>query len=84
MDRSERFAIIERLLRSRRTVSFAELQERLEVSRPTLYRDLAYLRDRMGVPLIRDEATGNLASTRRPSATSCPACGFPPRKSTPC
>lgn len=61
MDRSERFAIIERLLRARRTVSFEELRERLEVSRPTLYRDLAYLRDRMGMPVVRDDATGNLS-----------------------
>lgn len=60
MDRSERFAIIERLLRGRRAVGFEELRERLEISRPTLYRDLAYLRDRMGVPIVRDEESGRL------------------------
>lgn len=58
MDRSERFAIIERLLCARRAVGFEELRERLEISRPTLYRDLAYLRDRMGVPLVHDRETG--------------------------
>ena len=45
MTQSERFGIIERMLLSRRSVTFAELQQRLEVSRATLHRDLRDLRD---------------------------------------
>lgn len=59
MTQSERFGIIERLLRSRRTVGFADLRDRLGVSRATLFRDLRDLRERMRVPIILDHATGN-------------------------
>ena len=54
MTQSERFGIIERLLQTRRSVGFAELQQRLGVSRATLFRDLTALRDRMNVPIIHD------------------------------
>lgn len=54
MLRPERLVRISRLLRDRRCVSFEDMRRALEVSRPTLYRDLAYLRDRMGVPLRWD------------------------------
>jgi predicted DNA-binding transcriptional regulator YafY len=59
MTQTERFGIIERLLRSRRTVGFADLRDRLGVSRATLFRDLRDLRERMRVPIILDHATGN-------------------------
>ncbi|UCV27407.1 helix-turn-helix transcriptional regulator [Ferribacterium limneticum] len=58
MTQSERFGIIERMLLSRRSVSFAELQQRLEVSRATLHRDLRDLKERMQVPIICDRDTG--------------------------
>jgi predicted DNA-binding transcriptional regulator YafY len=58
MTQSERFGIIERLLLARRSVGFAELQQRLGVSRATLFRDLTALRDRMNVPVIHDRDTG--------------------------
>ena len=58
MTKSERFGIIERMLLSRRSVSFAELQQRLEVSRATLHRDLRDLKERMHVPILCDRATG--------------------------
>lgn len=58
MTQSERFSVIERMLLSRRSVSFVDLQERLSISRATLYRDLRDLKDRMGVPVIRDCETG--------------------------
>jgi len=58
MTKSERFGIIERMLLSRRSVSFAELQQRLEVSRATLYRDIKDLRERMNVPILCDRDTG--------------------------
>jgi predicted DNA-binding transcriptional regulator YafY len=52
MDRTERFYKIELLLRSRGCVSFAALREELEVSPATLKRDLQYLRDRLGAPIV--------------------------------
>lgn len=58
MTQSERFGIIERIALSRSRVSFAELQERLGVSRATLFRDLRDLRERMHVPIIHDRDTG--------------------------
>ncbi|UCV14752.1 helix-turn-helix transcriptional regulator [Quatrionicoccus australiensis] len=58
MTKSERFGIIERMLLSRRSVSFAELQQRLEVSRATLHRDIKDLRERMNVPILCDRDTG--------------------------
>ena len=58
MTRSERFGLIERMLLSRRSVSFAELQQRLEVSRATLHRDLRDLKERMRVPIVRDRDSG--------------------------
>ena len=58
MTKSERFGIIERMLLSRRSVSFAELQKRLEISRATLHRDLRDLKERMHVPILCDRTTG--------------------------
>ena len=57
MTQSERFGIIERLLLARRSIGFAELRDRLGVSRATLFRDLTALRDRMNVPIIHDRET---------------------------
>jgi predicted DNA-binding transcriptional regulator YafY len=58
MTKSERFGIIERMLLSRHRVTFAELQQRLEVSRATLHRDLRDLRERMQVPVVCERDTG--------------------------
>jgi predicted DNA-binding transcriptional regulator YafY len=57
MDRTERFYKIELLLRSRGSVSFADLVAELEVSRATLKRDLQYLRDRLGAPIAYDTSS---------------------------
>jgi predicted DNA-binding transcriptional regulator YafY len=54
MDRTERFYKMEMLIRSRSSVSFAELIEALEVSPATLKRDLQYLRERMDAPIEYD------------------------------
>ncbi|TSE27368.1 WYL domain protein [Tepidimonas sediminis] len=54
MDRTERFYRIDALLQSQRVVTFERLQEALQVSRATLRRDLAYLRDRLGAPIVWD------------------------------
>jgi predicted DNA-binding transcriptional regulator YafY len=54
MDRTERLYQIERLIRHRGHLSFAALQEALEVSRATLWRDIEYLRSRLGAPIEYD------------------------------
>ncbi|MCD8503722.1 MAG: WYL domain-containing protein [Burkholderiaceae bacterium] len=56
MDRTERFYKIQTLLRQRRLVTMRQLCEVLEVSRATVCRDLDYLRDRLGVPVVWDVA----------------------------
>ncbi len=59
MDRLERFYRIDQLLKERRVVSFAALQEALGTSRAGLKRDLAYMRDRFNAPIEYDrEANG--------------------------
>ena len=59
MDRTERFYKIDQLISERKLVTFAEMQETLEVSPATLKRDIQYLRDRLNCPLIWDsEARG--------------------------
>jgi len=58
MDRTERFYKIDQLISERKLVTFAELQEVLEVSPATLKRDIQYLRDRLNCPLIWDREAG--------------------------
>lgn len=58
MDRTERLYKIDLMLNERPSVPFAELQERLEVSRATLKRDLAYMKDRLNAPIIFDRFLG--------------------------
>lgn len=54
MAQTERLYQIEMLIRSRGHASFAELQAALEVSRATLWRDIEYLRSRLGAPIEYD------------------------------
>ena len=58
MDRTERFYRIDQMLNERRVVPFAELMEKLEVSRATIKRDLEYMRNRLNAPIIWDRAQG--------------------------
>ena len=58
MDRTERFYKIDLLLHEQPGISFAALQDRLEVSRATLKRDLAYLKDRLNAPIVFDREVG--------------------------
>ncbi len=53
MDRTERFHQILRLLQGG-VVTFAQMQETLEVSPATIKRDLQYLRDRLHAPIVWD------------------------------
>jgi len=54
LERTERFYRIQQLLEGRLSISSPELQEQLEVSRATLHRDIEYLRDRFGMPIVWD------------------------------
>lgn len=54
MDRTERFYKINELLKSRRAVPREVFLDALEISPATFKRDLEYLRDRMGAPIIWD------------------------------
>jgi len=58
MSINERLYKIDQLLNDRRSVTFKEIQERLEVSAATLKRDLAYMRDRLHAPIIFDKGLG--------------------------
>ncbi len=49
---------IDRLLRSRRATPLAVMMEALEVSRATVKRDLEYMRDRLGAPIVWGRALG--------------------------
>lgn len=50
----ERIYRIERLLKHNRAVPIRRLVEELEVSRATVKRDIAYLRDRLNAPIVWD------------------------------
>lgn len=76
MTQSERFSIIERMLLSRRCVSFIDMQERLGISRATLFRDLRDLKDRMGVPVVHDRDTGTYRIDRSVDRYELPGVWF--------
>ena len=58
MNQTERFYRIDALINQRTVVPFGELLEELEVSRATLKRDLAYMRDRLNAPIVYDRDRG--------------------------
>ena len=58
MSMYERIHMIDQMLSGRKFVPFNELQERLEISRATLKRDLAFMRDRLNAPIIFDRELG--------------------------
>ena len=51
MSINERIYKIDHLLHDRRSITLQELLDKLEVSKATLKRDLAYMRDRLHAPL---------------------------------
>lgn len=65
MDRTERFYKIQNMLMTKQSVSMRQMQESLEVSRATLNRDLAYMRDRLGIPFEWDSTLRGYALTRQ-------------------
>lgn len=76
MTQSERFGIIERMLLVRRSVNFSDLQQRLGVSRATLFRDLRDLKERMGVPVLLDRDTGTYRIDRSVERYELPGVWF--------
>ncbi|MDZ4200692.1 MAG: YafY family protein [Gallionella sp.] len=58
MSMNERIYKIDQLLSERRVVTIAELLESLEVSKATLKRDIALMRDRMNAPIVFDRELG--------------------------
>lgn len=52
MDRTERFQKIDQLLNNSRTVSRDKFLKELEISLATFKRDIEYMRDRLGAPII--------------------------------
>lgn len=58
MGQTERLYQIEALLRARRVVSSRQLREECGVTRATLNRDLALLRDRLNAPIVYDRNLG--------------------------
>ena len=54
MTKTARVYKIETLIRNRGHVSFQTLLDELEISPATLKRDLDYLKDRLGAPILYD------------------------------
>lgn len=54
MDRTERFHLMDQMLNNNRSVSRQQFLETMEISPATFKRDLEYLRDRLGAPIIWD------------------------------
>lgn len=70
MDRTERLYKIDSLLKQRKVVSFETLRAELEVSRATLKRDLAYLRDRLHASVEWSRGAGGYRYTNLDSTSS--------------
>ena len=65
MDRYERILTLHRTLSAARyPVPLARLREELKCSRSTLYRDLGFLRDGLGAPILSEPETGALSYDR--------------------
>lgn len=54
MSQFERIYTIHRMVGGKRAVPLSEIMETLEVSKATAKRDIEYLRDRLGAPLVYD------------------------------
>jgi len=58
MNQTERYYRIDQLIHERGLISFDDLMHELEVSRATLKRDLAHLRERLNAPIVFDRDAG--------------------------
>ena len=64
------------LLDSRRSVSAEELMSTLEISRATLKRDIAKLRDQLNVPIVFDRDLGGYALEKGQGGSELPGLWF--------
>lgn len=76
--KTERIYKIEQMIRHRGRVTFEDMLEALEVSAATLKRDLQFLRDRMGAPIVyhRDENTYRFGQEYRGQKHELPGLWF--------
>jgi predicted DNA-binding transcriptional regulator YafY len=58
MNQTERYYRIHQLIGDRGLITFAALKDELEVSRATLKRDLAHLKERLNAPIVYDRDAG--------------------------
>jgi predicted DNA-binding transcriptional regulator YafY len=72
MSQTERFHKIDQMLIGRRSVTFEELRDRLQVSRATLNRDLAHMRDRLSYPIVFDRSIGGYRLDKSSEAAGLP------------
>ena len=71
MDRTERFYKIQNLIANRRSVPMSVMLDELCVSKATVKRDLEYMRDRIGMPIVWDrELRGYRLDKDDPTATT--------------
>ena len=71
MDRTERFYKIQNLIANRRAVPMSVMLDELCVSKATVKRDLEYMRDRIGMPIVWDrELRGYRLDKDDPTATT--------------
>ncbi len=80
MSINERIYRIDQLLNDRKTVSFQELLDRLEVSAATLKRDLAYMRDRLNAPIVYDKELNGYRFEANTDSYSLPGLWFSPEE----
>jgi predicted DNA-binding transcriptional regulator YafY len=80
MSNNERIYRIDQLLNDRKTVSFQELLERLEVSPATLKRDLAYMRDRLNAPIVYDKELNGYRFESSSESYALPGLWFSPEE----
>ena len=80
MSINERLYQIDQLLNDRKTVSFQELLDRLEISPATLKRDLAYMRDRLNAPIVYDKELNGYRFETNLQSYSLPGLWFSPEE----
>ena len=80
MSINERIYRIDQLLNDRKTVSFKELLDRLEVSAATLKRDLAYMRDRLNAPIVYDKEQNGYRFENNSENYALPGLWFSPEE----
>lgn len=80
MSINERIYRIDQLLNDRKTVSFQELLDRLEVSPATLKRDLAYMRDRLNAPIVYDKQQNGYRFESNSENYALPGLWFSPEE----